>query len=86
VNAQTASAPAVSACDALYSHIRVLSLSNCPYYRYCRDMWSKVFSQGAGSTQQPAVSLPAVTAWDLRQRYQHLPAGKKVCFKDLAIG
>jgi hypothetical protein len=27
-----------------------------------------------------------MTAWDLRQRYQHLPSGKKVCFKDLAIG
>lgn len=29
--------------------------------------------------------MTAMTAWDLRQKYQHLPAGKKVCFTDLAI-
>jgi hypothetical protein len=69
-------------CDALCS---LIVLSESLLWSY-RDIWSKVFSQGTGSAQQQQVSLQAMTAWDLRQRHQHLPPGKKVCFKDLAIG
>ena len=30
--------------------------------------------------------MAAMTAWDLRQRFGKTPKGKKVCFRDLAIG
>jgi len=43
------------------------------------DMWSRVFSQG---TPQAA----ALTAWDLRQRFGKTAPGKRVCFRDLAVG
>lgn len=48
-------------------------------------MWSKVYSQG-NSDVTAGGAMTAMTAWDLRQRFQHVPKGKKVCFRDLAIG
>jgi hypothetical protein len=51
----------------------------------CREMWSKVFSQGNEDVTKPG-AMTAMTAWDLRQRFKDTPPGKKVCFRNLAIG
>jgi hypothetical protein len=46
-----------------------------------REMWSKVYSKGTAAPR-----MEALTAWDLRLKYGAVPAGKKVCFRHLAVG
>ena len=48
-------------------------------------MWSKVFSQGNEDVTVDG-AMTAMTAWDLRQRFASTPKGKKICFRDIAVG
>lgn len=46
-----------------------------------RDIWSRVYSSGPDKERHAAL-----TAFDMKERFGHVEEGRKVCFKELAVG